>query len=101
MMKRAPSRLLLAAAFAIVAKAADACPYCDSEVGKAVSAGIFNGDFATNAVATLFPLAILLTIVWLIHSGFPPLDEVFGIVGRNTMRSNSKHPSIRGTDHDK
>lgn len=47
----------------------DACPYCDSEVGREVSAGIFNGDFWTNTVLTLLPIPVMLLIVGLIHFG--------------------------------
>ena len=59
------------AAVAFAARSATACPYCDSDVGKQVSAGIFNGDFWTNALLTLLPLPLTLLIVALIHFGFP------------------------------
>lgn len=46
-----------------------ACPYCESEIGRQVWAGIFNGDFWGNAALTLLPIAVLLLIVILIHFG--------------------------------
>lgn len=49
----------------------EACPYCDSEVGRQVSAGIFSGDFWTNTVLTLLPIPVMLLIVALIHFGLP------------------------------
>ena len=48
-----------------------ACPYCGSEIGKRVWAGIFNGDFWINAGLTLLPVPVLLGIVALIHFGLP------------------------------
>lgn len=54
----------------LVAPAA-ACPYCNSEVGKEVFAGIFNRDFGNNLLLTLLPLLLLLLIVLLIHFGLP------------------------------
>lgn len=48
-----------------------ACPYCESEIGQQVYAGIFNSDFALNAALTLIPIPILSLIVALIHFGKP------------------------------
>lgn len=55
----------------IVAPEALGCPFCESEIGKQVEAGIFNDDFARNVLATLLPFPILLGIVTLIHFGLP------------------------------
>ena len=64
-----PPIVILIAIATVMARPAWACPYCDSDVGREVAAGIFNDTFALNAVLTLLPIAVLLTIVWLIHSG--------------------------------
>lgn len=48
-----------------------ACPYCDSEIGQQVSAGIFNEEFWSNAILTLLPLLVMLLLVALIHFGVP------------------------------
>jgi hypothetical protein len=48
-----------------------ACPYCDSDIGREVRAGIFNGDFAINAGLTLLPFSFFILIVGLIHFGLP------------------------------
>lgn len=50
---------------------ATACPYCDSEVGRRVSAGIFNSDFLANTFLTLLPIPVMVLIVALIHYGLP------------------------------
>jgi len=44
-----------------------ACPYCDTETGRQVRAGIFNDEFLTNVTVTLLPLFLLAGIVVLIH----------------------------------
>jgi hypothetical protein len=46
---------------------ATACPYCETETGKQVQAGIFNDQFWSNVMLTLLPLFILLGIVALIY----------------------------------
>lgn len=48
-----------------------ACPYCESEIGHQMSAGIFNEHFWTNMADLLLPISILLIIVALIHFGVP------------------------------
>lgn len=50
---------------------ATACPYCDSEVGRRVSAEIFNSDFWANTFLTLLPIPVMVLIVALIHFGLP------------------------------
>lgn len=65
------SLALLCLASVLWPTAASACPYCQSEIGQEVSAGIFNGDFWRNAVLTLLPVPVLLLIVAAIHFGFP------------------------------
>ena len=97
MIKPFALRSMLMTAITVAASKVHACPYCDSDVGKAVSAGIFNEDFALNTTLTLLPLVVLLTIVWLIHSGFPQLssfrDSSVGIAAD----ANPKHRQTRGT----
>ena len=47
------------------------CPYCDSEVGERVAAGIFNDGFWLNATLTLLPFSVLLLVVAVIRFGVP------------------------------
>jgi hypothetical protein len=47
--------------------AAVACPYCDTETGQQVRAGIFNDQFWSNVTVTVLPLLFLAGIVALIH----------------------------------
>lgn len=53
-----------------------ACPYCDSEIGREVSKGIFNGDFGQNVLLTLLPIPVMLLIVGLLHLGLPAPKHV-------------------------
>ena len=46
-----------------------ACPYCQTEIGQAVRAEVFNSQFATNALATLLPLIVLAAVVTEIRFG--------------------------------
>jgi len=48
-----------------------ACPYCNSEIGQDVAAGIFNEDFGQNMLLTLSPIPILLFIIAIIQFGWP------------------------------
>ena len=61
------------------ASSALACPFCESETGQQVQAGIFNDQFWMNVLLTLLPFPILLAIVALIYFEFPG-------PGRNTRR---------------
>lgn len=45
-----------------------ACPFCSSNTGAAVRAGIA-ADFGWNAIAVLIPFLVLTAIIWLIHFG--------------------------------
>jgi hypothetical protein len=51
--------------------AAAACPFCESETGQQVKAGIFNDHFWLNVLLTLLPFPILLAIVALIYFDVP------------------------------
>jgi hypothetical protein len=62
--------LVLAAAM-LCPLPADACPYCNSEVGAQVAAEIFNQDFWSNAALVLAPIPVLLALIAWIHLGFP------------------------------
>jgi hypothetical protein len=44
-----------------------ACPYCETETGKQVRAGIFNDQFWINVTLTLLPLVVLSGIVALLY----------------------------------
>ncbi|HAH47852.1 hypothetical protein [Gimesia sp.] len=78
----------------------EACPYCESEIGKEVAAGIFNDDFALNALLTLLPVPIFLSIVYVMYSGMP--------FSKNNTKTNArKQPDSRtspvrtsGAEHD-
>lgn len=50
---------------------AGACPYCDSDIGRQVAAGIFDASFLWNATLVGLPIPILLALVLLIR--FAPL----------------------------
>jgi len=55
-----------------------ACPYCTSEVGLEVSAGIFNDDFGANLALMVLPFAIMVIVVALIHFGGPGRGPAHG-----------------------
>jgi len=48
-----------------------ACPFCESETGERVRAGLFSAEFGYNLFVTLLPFSVFLTIVALIHFGLP------------------------------
>jgi hypothetical protein len=48
-----------------------ACPFCESETGQQVRAGILNADFCGNLLLTLLPFPVFLAIIALIHFGLP------------------------------
>ncbi|TWT51555.1 hypothetical protein [Allorhodopirellula solitaria] len=89
-------RYIFAIAMAIFASAGSAwaCPYCDSDVGREVAAGIFNGEFAFNAVLTLLPIMVLMVIVAAIHFG-TPWHECFSPSVRN--KSTPSDTTVRST----
>jgi uncharacterized membrane protein YqaE (UPF0057 family) len=65
-------RSLLALALVLLgASAAFACPFCASETGAQVRAGIFNSEFILNLALVLLPFPLLLGIVAFIYFGFP------------------------------
>ena len=51
----------------VCASTASACPFCESETGQQVKAGIFNDHFWSNVLLTVLPFPILLAIVALIY----------------------------------
>lgn len=71
-MSRVPPSLTFVLVLTVWASAAQACPYCESDVGREVAAGIFNGDFVLNAVKTLLPFPVLLGLVAAVHFGIWP-----------------------------
>jgi hypothetical protein len=48
-------------------RSATACPFCETETGQQVRAGIFNDQFWSNVTLTLLPLFVLFGIVALIY----------------------------------
>lgn len=64
--------LIVLLVLALHASAARACPYCESDVGREVAAGIFDGEFAINLVKTLLPFPVLLGLVAAVHFGAWP-----------------------------
>jgi len=48
-----------------------ACPVCDSDIGREVRAGIVDGDFARNVLATVLPFAVVLGGVAAFHFNWP------------------------------
>lgn len=56
---------------AVASPAAVACPYCDSDIGQQVWAGIFNDDFWLNGLLTTLPIPVMALIVGAIHFGLP------------------------------
>lgn len=76
--------MLIAVALAR-ASSACACPFCQSDTGQQVRAGIFGEDFAYNLMATILPFVLFLAIVAAIHFGVPwPKD-----VSRNDATLNN------------
>lgn len=53
------------------ASSAVACPFCQSETGQQVKAGIFNDQFWGNVLLTLLPFPILLAVIALIYFDVP------------------------------
>lgn len=78
-------------ALVLIGPPALGCPYCESEVGKEVAAGIFNDDFAVNLVLVLLPIPILFLIVYFIHYGLP-----IRTVARLRKLHNHLTPTRRG-----
>ena len=68
-MRQVLAGLVLTLAAAV--SAAPGCPICSTGTGQQVRAGIFDGNFARNAVATLLPFPFLLGTVAAIHFGWP------------------------------
>jgi hypothetical protein len=73
------------------ASAARACPYCESDIGREVAAGIFDGEFALNVVKTLLPFPVLLGLVAVVHFGVWPAGG--GAVLTDAERSGKDTPS--------
>jgi hypothetical protein len=66
------SRPVMALGVALIeASSVAACPFCDSETGRQVRAGIFNDHFGYNLFLTVLPFPIFLGIVAAIHFGLP------------------------------
>ena len=83
------SSMRVLATLLLVAAPATACPYCETEIGEAVSAGIFNDEFGVNVLLTLLPIPVLLGIVALIHFG-PPVSTR---ANRHNKEGKNRHGS--------
>lgn len=71
-MKRWFPRVAMSIAVALAwVSFASACPFCQSDTGQQVRAGIFGEDFAYNLMATILPFVLFLAIVAAIHFGVP------------------------------
>jgi hypothetical protein len=63
-------RLIFAGLLLLDSSCCSACPFCQSETGRQVSAGVFN-NFWSNALVTFAPFPILLLVVALIQFELP------------------------------
>ena len=63
--------LLAAAAFALLAGPAAACPTCDAGVRKRVWAGVFGPDFAANVGYSVLPFAVFAGAAAALHGRAP------------------------------
>jgi hypothetical protein len=50
-----------------------ACMVCDTELGHQVQRGVFDGNFASTALAVLTPLPVLLLAGAIVHFAVPKL----------------------------
>jgi hypothetical protein len=66
-MKRTVAHIGSLFVFVLDVSPAEACPFCESETGQQVNAGIFNDHFWGSVLMTLMPFLILLVIVMLIY----------------------------------
>ncbi len=66
-------RLLCLIALLALPSAASACMVCDTELGREVQRGVFDGNFAKTAVAVLLPFPLLLLAGAAVHFGVPKL----------------------------
>ncbi len=58
---------LTMAVAALLLSAADACPFCNTETGKQVRAGIFASDFWTTFLVVASPFPVLLLAIAAYH----------------------------------
>jgi hypothetical protein len=70
-MRALSTSMLAGILLAAPASTAEACPYCDSAIGRQVAAGIFDASFLWNAALVGLPIPVLLALVLLIR--FAPL----------------------------
>ncbi len=64
--------LLLPLGALLWATTAMGCPFCHTETGIAVRAGIFDVQFPSRLVAVLSPFPLLLLVVVALHTGWTP-----------------------------
>jgi hypothetical protein len=53
----------------LVADVASGCPLCHTQTGEQLRAGIFNGSFGWNLLATLLPFPIFAGVVAFLYFG--------------------------------
>ncbi|MGE0759069.1 MAG: hypothetical protein AB7O38_18775 [Pirellulaceae bacterium] len=73
----------------LIGSAVWGCPYCGSELGQDVAAGIFNEHFVVNAALTLLPIPVLFLIVFMIHFGLPRPRIAIRKSGSDTSRQTA------------
>lgn len=47
------------------------CPLCDTGTGEEVRAGIFDGEFGVNLLATVLPFVVFAGVAAVVHVGWP------------------------------
>jgi hypothetical protein len=64
------SRIPIALLVLVLARDAVACPFCSTDTGRRIYAGIFDASFAQNALLVLAPFPALLAasmgLLWLL-----------------------------------
>ena len=87
------STILASALLAASASTAEACPYCDSAIGKQVAAGIFDASFLWNAALVGLPIPILLALVLLIRFAPLPAFSPSPMVDPRTAEATDERPT--------
>jgi uncharacterized membrane protein len=59
----------------LVADVACSCPLCHTQTGEQLRAGIFNGSFGWNLLATLLPFPVFAGVVAFLYFGKPRKDK--------------------------
>ena len=75
----------------VASATASACPVCDTETGRDVRAGIFDGAFGRNVSLTLLPFPVLLAVVAMIHFGLPTTGRTSRRQEASTAQDEARH----------